>query len=1091
MMESELQSDVDDMLNFMYVDSVNAGDLFDPDVLLEPIDLNNTKVSDIDQDLVLDLFQESDSLCLQEDIKLFDSPQHALPELSDLSSISIANQPTQTVLKSHSVDSNVQQVYDPNLLQTHTDTLQLPGNINLMQYSVNQTSPITVTTAKPVRKVLIQPTSQKKRLLPSNDVSVTNDLIRILKEQEKEKQLLLQQLSQMPQQKVQQLLLQAQILKNANENKVVTYTNSQPIVTATISPSTQCIASVPSPPIQTVVAAQNGTILTTGIPVFLDADKLPINRISSKQPIVKGEKRNAHNAIERRYRSSINDKIIELKNMIVGAEAKLNKSAVLRKAIDYIRFLQNANSKLKQENLSLKMAAQKQRLEDLLDKKPTAQVPASVAEYTPPNSDMSSPERSPSNSVPEAYYSDQDSPQFTDNQTVPPYSITLSKDDSNDSFASHGMMDHNRVVLCMFMFGFLAFNPFSFILKAGFGDKASGSDTHTGRAILSDDFSLDNHWTKHLLTNALSWTLNLVLIALCLVKLFVYGEPILKKDSNNYTVFWRHRKQADLSFQEEDYQNSASHLKVCLTALGRPFPSNTIELVIGVIWQFIRQLSHFTGVQKAVNALLVPKGHSQLMEGSRDASLVYQKLQQLHLLGFLSESKLERIYLSLSTLNLGEDAKSIIPIEEMAEIYIISAMSFISCFPRKLYFITWYLLKKARKVYTSNNAMVPPTLQWLFNSTGQTFFRNGNWTYLREGTVFSSSPNSINPLYFASRGFREFLLEKIALSIISPSMELDEDIEFKRNCTRGMTIANCIQLLKDSCTESNQFSCSLSSKSISVRQEDCVAYWWASVLGVALAWLLGEEDKAEKLYQDVENFPKELLNSHHPLPSAVLNSFRARRSCILQTSMPTATLRLCDKAGSLVKDSLNYSLHQMPPPLVQAFQVLSIDWCLSTRKHIWENSKSNEPGSSEILGVSEGYREDLRCLRRLLHHIPEMQSKVDLYEITLRLMAGANPVRTQQMLERGIRRRNKFASIICTKGNNNESQYSCERDQAEALMLACKYFPDSVISNPREKECMLSEAASILQRLSDKTKLEKCHKMMVAAGSVFIAQNQA
>lgn len=88
----------------------------------------------------------------------------------------------------------------------------------------------------------------------------------------------------------------------------------------------------------------------------------------------------------------------------------------------------------------------------------------------------------------------------------------------------------------------------------------------------------------------------------------------------------------------------------------------------------------------------------------------------------------------------------------------------------------------------------------------------------------------------------------------------------------------------------------------------------------------------------------------------------------------------------------------------------------------------------------------------------------------------------------------KNHSAICSytiAGNNNESQYSCERDQAETLMLACKYFPDSVISNPREKECMLSEAASILQRLSDKTKLEKCHKMMVAAGSVFMAETPA
>lgn len=38
---------------------------------------------------------------------------------------------------------------------------------------------------------------------------------------------------------------------------------------------------------------------------------------------------------------------------------QLNKSAVLRKAIDYIRYLQQANQKLKQENMTLKMANQK------------------------------------------------------------------------------------------------------------------------------------------------------------------------------------------------------------------------------------------------------------------------------------------------------------------------------------------------------------------------------------------------------------------------------------------------------------------------------------------------------------------------------------------------------------------------------------------------------------------------------------------------------------------------------------------------------------------------------------------------------------
>lgn len=80
---------------------------------------------------------------------------------------------------------------------------------------------------------------------------------------------------------------------------------------------------------QTLVSG--GTILAT-VPLVVDTDKLPIHRLAAGSKALgsaqsRGEKRTAHNAIEKRYRSSINDKIVELKDLVVGTEAKVRPKA--------------------------------------------------------------------------------------------------------------------------------------------------------------------------------------------------------------------------------------------------------------------------------------------------------------------------------------------------------------------------------------------------------------------------------------------------------------------------------------------------------------------------------------------------------------------------------------------------------------------------------------------------------------------------------------------------------------------------------------------------------------------------------------------
>lgn len=55
-----------------------------------------------------------------------------------------------------------------------------------------------------------------------------------------------------------------------------------------------------------------------------------------RPPVIK---KSSHNAIERRYRNSINDKILELKNLIAGEEAKVMIAAKLKRNFSFTIYL--------------------------------------------------------------------------------------------------------------------------------------------------------------------------------------------------------------------------------------------------------------------------------------------------------------------------------------------------------------------------------------------------------------------------------------------------------------------------------------------------------------------------------------------------------------------------------------------------------------------------------------------------------------------------------------------------------------------------------------------------------------------------------
>ncbi|KAH0945834.1 hypothetical protein HN011_011135 [Eciton burchellii] len=812
----------------------------------------------------------------------------------------------------------------------------------------------------------------------------------------------------------------------------------------------QTITSTPvSHQIHTLVNTANGAVLTTGIPVVLDTDKVQINRLNTSThvgvPRVREVKRSAHNAIERRYRTSINDKIIELKNIIVGVDAKLNKSAILRKTIDYIRFLQNTNAKLKAENMALKIAAQRQNLRDLLV----------CGELTPPRSDSSEPSLSPAPAP------------------LSPPSPSSVKDDSDtlqnlhsvSTSSNGGMRDHTRLTLCGFMLLFLAFNPLG-ILMNNIG-KFNYDYLNTkldGRTILN--YQDQSESDKQSWSNVILWFTNLILLASGLCKLLLYGDPILPADSKVFLELRRWRRQAEFNMSKYEYNQAYRDLHQCLQYFGRSFPLSRTEIYLATTWQIIRQILHKLWLGRwvmQINKWLSEKSEREQAEISAvEIAIVYQHMLCLRLSEGTKDSTL---YLALCAINYAETAGESMPKPLLAEIYVNTAL----CLKQSFFpYIHKYYLGKARALLSS--CIVPPKLKWIMTDEGAKFLASQKWQYKRQSdSEFTSQNSKADPLSYAARAYRDHLIKQCLRLLTGTVGECHASsvLEFGRIIMASAEVDACFP-----CTDK-----------ISVAIcEDEIGLWWGAVICAAASWRLGEEDS--KAWSIVESkFPYERNfqisdnnSSNSPLPHAVFNILQAAKHCTKFVS-----IRFIDQAGLQLEQSMvYYHCKEQSSQQVLLTQLWICDWLLELRTTLWQESDAEleKPINMSLAG----FQRDLACLRQLCQHIPSILARVFLYEATARIMAGATPVKTQILLDRSLHHRNSRSSIICGKDRSQE-QNNSEKEHAVALCLACRHLPTLLLSSPGERAGMLAEAAKTLERIGDRKRLQECYKLMRQLGS--------
>ncbi|KAM6244721.1 sterol regulatory element-binding protein 1 isoform 2-T2 [Spheniscus humboldti] len=858
-------------------------------------------------------------------------------------------------------------------------------------------------------------------------------------------------------------------------------------------------ASGSATPLQALVSG--GTILAT-VPLVVDAEKLPINRLapSGKPALVqsRGEKRTAHNAIEKRYRSSINDKIVELKDLVVGTEAKLNKSAILRKAIEYIRFLQQSNQKLKQENLALKMAVQKnQSLKDLVAscsrgakaEAPMEVVKAEVMEMlTPPPSDVGSPSHSSPLSL-----SGGSSNSSSDSEPDSPLCShgKVKQERPPPSPSSQGMLDRSRMALCAFVFLCLSFNPLASLLRGSGAPAPVGSPgtAGPGRSIMAESGTMEEPWgwSQWLWPTLAFWALNAALVLGAVVRLFVCGEPVTRPHSEPSVLFWRHRRQADLDLDRGDFAQGAQHLRTALAALGRPLPASHGDLACSLLWSLLRHLLQRLWVGRWLAARAGglcpdPPPPAHVRQSARDAAMAYHRLHQLHLAGKQAGGHLLAINLALSAVNLAECAGDAVSVAALAEIYVAAALRVKASLHRCFHFLARPFLCSARRVALSHSGAVPPAMQWLCHPLGHRFFVDGDWAVkgVPRETIYSSAGNPVDPLAQVTQLFREHLLEKALCCVAMP----EPGRPTAQGEGRFSDALEYLQLL-NGCSDASGApgpAPSISSGLAAVTGTDPVSKWWAAVIGTVIHWLQGDEEGAERLYPLVETMPRALQSSEKPLPRAALHSFRAVRAMLSKQDGSQASLSHCEKASSCLRESLELG---SPPKgtIDKAVQLLLCDLLLVTRTNLWQQQMSVSQQRSCLYQASalelRGFQQDLSSLRRLAQTLRPAMRRVFLHEATARLMARASPTRTHQLLDRSLRRR----GVQGSKTAGEPESHPTPREHAEALLLACCYLPPSFLSGPGQRVGMLAEAARTLEKLGDKRTLHDCQQMIIKLGS--------
>lgn len=310
-------------------------------------------------------------------------------------------------------------------------------------------------------------------------------------------------------------------------------------------------------------------------------------------------------------------------------------------------------------------------------------------------------------------------------------------------------------------------------------------------------------------------------------------------------------------------------------------PSTRLESFTLTTWQFIRLFFHRIWIgrmlsRKAGGLFCSEEQRKEALASARELALIFNRLNQLHLTSKINDS--HGLVMSLYAINMTEVAAHLLTPNELASIYITSALRVKRSYPKYLKFFGRYFISRAKN---ENSKIRDDTREthWLFTSYGYRYFITHDFDFVENekenpnsSTLFATLNNPADPMSYVVKHYREHLLTRAIQCLLGSGHQKayygtraqTKTHDANASPPPGTIVSNVLKytsLLRDT---------------LSAENKDGNIDWWTSILEISVHWLLGEDTLAENLLETVKILPKQLAECGDHLPRALHTVLKAK-----------------------------------------------------------------------------------------------------------------------------------------------------------------------------------------------------------------------